>query len=181
MTLREINLAGRSEFVAALGAVFEHSPRIAEATWKKRPFASQEDLHLARCAPVEAAGEGPLLDLIRAHPDLVGRLAQAGALTAESNHEQSAAGLLSLDLETRARFEHDNTAYRERFGFPFILCARLNSTDTILDAFSHRLENPRETELQTAWTEIRKIAALRLADMSKICEKIPVQFAGGIH
>ncbi len=167
MTLREINVAGRSEFVAALGAVFEHSPWIAEATWEKRPFASREDLHRALCATVRAAGEGPLLDLIRAHPDLVGRLAQAGALTAESNYEQSAAGLLALDSETKARFGHHNTAYRERFGFPFIICARLNSTDTILDAFSHRLENSRETELQTAWTEIQKIAALRLADIVK--------------
>lgn len=103
--------------------------------------------------------------LIEAHPDLVGRLARQGALTKESTNEQASAGLLTLDPATVERFEQLNTAYRERFGFPFIICARLNSTETILGGFEKRLANSREEEIRTAWEEIRKIAALRLGDL----------------
>ncbi len=105
------------------------------------------------------------MELIRAHPDLVGRLAQQGQLTRESQSEQSAAGLLALDAETMAAFEARNAAYREAFGFPFIICARLNSPSTILEAFDRRLRNDPASERATAWGEIRKIAALRLADL----------------
>lgn len=165
MTIDDINHLPRAEFEARIGPIFEHSPWIASAAWERRPFGSREDLLAALFEAVEAAGADRLMDLIQAHPDLVGRLARQGALTKESTKEQASAGLLTLDAATVARFEEKNTAYRERFGFPFIICARLNSVDTILQAFEARLANTRDDEMRAAWNEIRKIAALRLEDL----------------
>ena len=102
--------------------------------------------------------------MIRAHPDLVGRLAREGKLTQESTAEQSAAGLNALTAEEAAAFEKHNAAYRDRFGFPFIICARENKKDAILQAFPRRLANTMDEEIATALAEIDKIATLRLRD-----------------
>jgi len=165
MTIEQINALPIPEFTALIGPIFEHSPWIASRASGQRPFASRDALLESLYAIVEAAGEAPLLDLIAAHPDLVGRLAQANALTPESTREQQSAGLLAMDRATIQRFEEFNAAYRSRFGFPFIICARWNSPDTILQAFETRLPNSRTHEIRTAWDEIKKIAALRLADI----------------
>lgn len=164
-TTERINSLTRAEFVALIGPVFEASPWIAERAWELRPFTNTGELKAKLFATVEAAGPDALLALIRAHPDLVGRLAAAGMLTPESQREQTAAGLLALDAETVSRFEEWNAAYKERFGFPFVICARLNAAPAILEAFEKRLGNSREEEIATAWAEIRKIADLRLADL----------------
>ncbi|HVJ45376.1 MAG TPA: 2-oxo-4-hydroxy-4-carboxy-5-ureidoimidazoline decarboxylase, partial [Luteolibacter sp.] len=103
--------------------------------------------------------------LIRAHPDLAGRLARQGKLTAESTREQAAAGIAAADTETIARIGELNAAYRKRFDFPFIICARLNNVNTIVDAMERRLGNDPATEQATALEEIGKIARLRLADI----------------
>jgi 2-oxo-4-hydroxy-4-carboxy-5-ureidoimidazoline decarboxylase len=102
--------------------------------------------------------------LIRAHPDLVGKLAREGKLTRESNSEQAAAGLDALSSSEIADFDRYNAEYREKFGFPFVICARENRKEAILEAFPRRLANSPETELATALAEIFKIARLRLAD-----------------
>jgi OHCU decarboxylase len=99
--------------------------------------------------------------LIKAHPDLVGR----AVLTAESEGEQAAAGLGNLSAEETESFRRHNAAYRERFGFPFIICARMNRKDAILEAFPRRLQNDAAAEKKTALDEIHKIAALRLHDI----------------
>lgn len=165
MTIDSINALPRNGFVARIGPLFEGSPWIAEAAWDRRPFAGRDALLAALFEAVEAAGDDALVALIRAHPDLVGRLAQAGQLTAESTGEQAAAGLLGLDPATVTRFEALNAAYRERFGFPFVICARLNEATTILQAFEKRLAGSPAEERTTAWSEIRKIATLRLDDL----------------
>jgi OHCU decarboxylase len=166
MTLSIVALNGldRDSFVAAVGHLFEHSPWIAAAAWERRPFASLHDLHRELCAVVEAAGEERQLALIRAHPDLAGRVALAGELTAESAREQAAAGLTALTAEELERFTALNEAYKARFGFPFVICARENKRDAILAAFPARLANGREDEIRTALAEIEKIAWLRLRD-----------------
>ncbi len=166
MTLTEINSLNRDEFVRIVGPVFEHSPWIAEATWPKRPFASVETLHAALCETVRATGEEQQLALIRAHPDLVGKLALAGQLTKESTGEQASAGLGNLTPEEVSLFQQNNAAYKEKFGFPFVICARLNKKDAILNGFKVRLNNSREQEIQAALTEIFKIAELRLRDLT---------------
>ena len=167
MTLSQLNSLPRDEFVRLVGPVFEHSPWIAEETWQKRPFASVEQLHQALTETVRNAGEEKQLALICAHPDLVGRLALAGQLTKESTDEQASAGLGNLTPEEVALFQQNNAAYKEKFGFPFVICARLNKKEAILNGFKVRLQNSRVQEIQAALTEIFKIAELRLRDLTQ--------------
>ncbi len=165
MTIAQINSLSRDEFVLVVGPVFEHSPWIAEATWAARPFADLERLHGAMMSVVMQAEEEMQVNLIRAHPDLVGLAALAGTLTPESNREQASAGLGRLDAEEIALFQENNHAYREKFGFPFVICARLNKKEAILKGFETRLKNTRGQEIKAALEEIGKIARLRLQDL----------------
>lgn len=154
-----------STFVSIFGSVYEHSPWVAEAAWQHRPFASLDSLHGAMDRMVQGAGQSRQLTLIRAHPELAGRLAASGQLTAESRAEQAHAGLSSLSENLTKRMLALNDSYQEKFGFPFIICARLNNAGTILQAMEDRLMNTDETEFSTALQEISKIARLRLADI----------------
>jgi 2-oxo-4-hydroxy-4-carboxy-5-ureidoimidazoline decarboxylase len=166
IALAELNQLDQAEFTRVVGPVFEHSSWIAEMTWPKRPFASVEQLHDALCQTVRAAGQEKQLALIRAHPDLVGRAALAGTLTRDSTGEQASAGLNALSPEEIAVFEKQNAAYREKFGFPFVICARLNKKEAILAGFERRLKNSPAQEIETALGEIFKIAELRLRDLT---------------
>lgn len=148
--------------MAIFGPVFEESPWIAAAAWERRPFSSPADLREKLVAVLRESGREKKLTLIRAHPDLAGRLARENKLTAASRAEQAGAGLDRLSEEELARFEAGNARYREKFGFPFVICARLNDKAAILSAFARRLENDPQTEFDTALAEIEKIATLRL-------------------
>ncbi len=163
LSIDGVNAMPREAFIAKFGGIFEHSPWVAERT--RGPFASVDALHAAMASVVRAATREEQLALIRAHPDLVGRLAREGKLTRESTSEQKAAGLDALTDAEIAQFEQYNAAYRERFGFPFIICARLNRKDAILKSFPERLRNTVEQEIATALVEIEKIALLRLRDV----------------
>lgn len=160
----ELNRCDEAVFTAAIGGAFEHSPWIACRAAGRRPFAGIDDLHSTMCRVVEEAGEEAQLELIRAHPDLVGRMARDGRLTPESTAEQASAGLDRLPPEEIEQFERYNEAYCQKFGFPFVICARENRKESILSAFPRRLQNDRATEIRTALREIFKIARLRLAD-----------------
>ena len=162
-TIHDINALPRDEFVRTVGPVFEHSPWIAART--AGPFAGVSDLHAKLVATMNAASDEEKLSLIRAHPDLVGRLAREGKLTRESTGEQAAAGLAALTEDETRQFESHNAAYREKFGFPFVICARENKKDAILAAFPGRLKNDAAQEMSTALGEIAKIARLRLNDL----------------
>jgi OHCU decarboxylase len=164
-SLPEINSLSRGDFTGFIGPVFEHSPWIAEAAWDKKPFAGLEHLHRTLCETVNHAGTDKQLALIRAHPDLVGRIALAGGLTKESTKEQAGAGLDRLAPAEIELFQKNNAAYQNRFGFPFVICARLNKKEAILAGFERRLGNSREQEIKTALEEIFKIAELRLWDL----------------
>lgn len=164
LTLREINALDRDGFVAALGGLFEGPPWIVAAAWDARPFASLEQLHQALCAVMDGAPVERQITLIQAHPDLVGRAALAGTLGSASTGEQAAAGLDRLAPEEIAQFTALNQAYHERFGFPFVICARENKKESILAGFAARLQNTREQEIRTALDEIAKICWLRLCD-----------------
>lgn len=166
-TISQINAMDRVAFVVALEFLFEGSPWVAAETWEKRPFGDVEALHRALCATMRQASEERQLALLRAHPDLVGRAALAGTLTRASTGEQAAAGLDPGRLsETEVRaFAVNNAAYRERFGFPFVICARENTKRSILDGFAARLGNSHEAELATALGEVEKIAWYRLIDV----------------
>ena len=165
LTVFEINSLSRDEFVRILGPVFEKSPWVAEAAWPKRPFASRAALLAALCETVAGAGVEKQLRLIRSHPDLAGQLAPADKLTDASTREQSDAGLDRLTPEETDLFRKNNAVYRAKFDFPFVICARLNRKEAILNGFRARLPNTREQEIQTALREIFKIAELRLNDL----------------
>jgi OHCU decarboxylase len=164
-TITQLNELDQNQFVSICGGSFEHSPWIAERAWNNRPFASVGDLHEKLTRVVAESNMEEKLSLVRAHPDLVGKLARDGKLTRESSTEQSAAGLNRLSPDEIAAFEKFNAEYRSKFGFPFVICARQNRKEAILEAFPRRLKNSRETELAAALAEVFKIARLRLADV----------------
>jgi 2-oxo-4-hydroxy-4-carboxy-5-ureidoimidazoline decarboxylase len=159
--LAELNAIDRVEFVRLVGPVFEHSPWVAARTASQRPFPSREALHAALITTVEKASDDEKLCLIRAHPDLVGD----SELTSASKNEQASAGLQDATAEEAKQFREFNRQYRERFGFPFVICARLNKKEAIAQAFPVRLRNSREKEIEIALEEISKIAELRLKDL----------------
>jgi 2-oxo-4-hydroxy-4-carboxy-5-ureidoimidazoline decarboxylase len=165
LTISQLNQLDAPEFVRVIGPVFEHSPWIAEATWAKRTFAGLPNLHRALRETVKTSGEEQQLALIRAHPDLAGKIALRGQLTKESSNEQASAGLNELSPAEIDLFQKQNAAYKNKFGFPFVICARLNQKEAILAGFELRLKNPRELEIKTALEEIFKIAELRLRDL----------------
>ncbi len=158
----------RAEFVARFGSVFEHSPWIAEAAFDRGlgPGAdSAEGLHRAMCAVLRTAQRERKLALVRAHPDLAGRLGRAGALTEASRNEQQSAGLDACSEEELARFTALNARYRAKFGFPFVMAVKGRSRREILTAFERRIANDPETEFETALAEIEKIALFRLREL----------------
>jgi 2-oxo-4-hydroxy-4-carboxy-5-ureidoimidazoline decarboxylase len=159
-TMAELNALSAADFVRVIGPVFEHSPWIARETSPRRPFADTDELLNALCNTVRNAPDDQKLALIRAHPDLAGRMAE---LTAESSSEQAAAGLNRLTR--KEQLELQNWLYREKFGFPFVICVRLNTKKGILEEFARRLQNSREQEIRAALEEIYKIAGLRLRDL----------------
>jgi 2-oxo-4-hydroxy-4-carboxy-5-ureidoimidazoline decarboxylase len=161
LNVEQINALERHDFTSRLAPLFEHSPWIAARTAGKRPFADRIDLFGALCETVMKATTDEKLCLIRAHPDLVGN----AALTDESRGEQASAGLTGLSAAGRKQFAEYNALYKERFGFPFVICARLNKKEAILQAFPIRLQNSREQEMEMALNEIFKIAELRLKDL----------------
>jgi OHCU decarboxylase len=165
LALDDLNAMDEDAFVAALGGVFEHSPWVARDACARRPFASVSDLAGALEAAMRAAPRARQLDLIRAHPELAGREARAGELTAESAGEQARAGLDRLTAGEVADLESLNAAYRERFGFPLIVCVREHTKDSILAWGRERLGHTTDEEVAIALGEVAKIAELRLRDL----------------
>jgi len=165
MTLDEINALDQEQFVTALGGLFEGPPWIVTSAWQRRPFASSRDLLDALCSIMYSAPRERQIALIQAHPDLAGKAALAGTLGPASAGEQAAAGLGSLSPDELARFTELNAAYREKFGFPFVICARLRTKEEILQSFGGRLSNSPDQETRTALDEIGKICSLRLNDL----------------
>jgi 2-oxo-4-hydroxy-4-carboxy-5-ureidoimidazoline decarboxylase len=163
--LSDLNACSRHDFVAALGNVFEYAPWIAEQAASARPFDGVQHLFNAMKAVVDQTTPELRLALIRGHPDLANKARRAAGLTAESNAEQSGAGLDRLSDTEFEAFERLNSAYRAKFGFPYIVCARRHSKDSILRNFEGRLPNNIATEVQNSIKEIYRIAALRVAEL----------------
>jgi len=160
-----INELDRAAFVERFGPLFEHSPWVAETAWDDRPFEDREELYEALVAAMYAASRDRKLELIRAHPDLAGKAAIDGSLTDSSRREQASAGLDRLTPDEYAAFTRTNRAYRERFGFPLVVCAREHTKESILRVAAERLEHSEEEEVRVALEEIAKIARLRLEDV----------------
>ncbi len=165
LSLDMLNAADRANFVAVLGGIFEKSPWIAERAHRPAPFATVAALFDAMAGAVDSATRDEKLALIRNHPDLAGKAARAGTLTAASAAEQGTLGLDRLSDTEFARFERLNKAYKDKFGFPFVICVKRQTRDAILDSFERRLGNDADAELAAALAEISLIARLRLAEM----------------
>ena len=163
--LADVNNMDHASFILHFGSVYEHSAWVAHGAWGRRPFESVDTLHAAMDSVMFAAPTAKQMELIRAHPELAGRLARLGQLTEASLSEQNQAGLDSLKENQIAKMNQLNAEYRNKFGFPFIICARLNDADSIVSAMRARLENNPKAEFQTALAEISKIARLRLAGL----------------
>jgi len=164
LPLAQLNAMDRSAFVAQVGWAYEHSAWVAEGAWEDCPFQTIEDLYTAMERVVRSATPQKQLALIQAHPDLAGRFRSASELTVASRREQADAGLNQLTASEAEQMARNNERYREKFGFPFILCARLNNAKSIREALEKRLENSRAKEIDVALGEISKIGRLRLAD-----------------
>jgi allantoate deiminase/N-carbamoyl-L-amino-acid hydrolase len=163
--LEKLNTLPPTEFVAVLGTVFEHSPWVAQRVYGLRPFASGVDLHRAMCAAVLQAGPELQMALIRAHPELAGKLALGGALTAASTSEQKGAGLANCTAPQLATLQRLNAEYGKRFGFPFILAVKGHNPDSVIAALAERVTHDAEREREVALREICRIAAFRLSDL----------------
>jgi 2-oxo-4-hydroxy-4-carboxy-5-ureidoimidazoline decarboxylase len=163
VALDDLNKMNLAAFAAAVGDAFELAPWVAEAAHAKRPFATVADLHLAMMAAVRAAPRETQVAFLGQHPDLAGKAARAGAVTEESKHEQASVGLDTLSEEEFARFHRLNDAYKEKFGFPFIVCVRRHTRDSILQQFERRLQNDEGQEFATAVQEVFYITRLRIA------------------
>ena len=154
------------DFVQRFGGIYEHSPWVAEeaaaVVEEASDLASIGDV-MADC--VDNASPERQLELIRAHPDLAGKATVAGELTEDSSTEQASAGLDRCSPEEYERFHALNRAYRDKFGFPFVMAVRNCSRADILAAFGSRLDNHYDEEFETALAEIHKIAQLRLEAM----------------
>ncbi len=164
LTLSHLNTLDQKHFAQALAGLFEGPPWIVTRAWDARPFASLERLHHVLREVMARASEEEQVALLRAHPDLVGRAALAGTLGPASSAEQAAAGLDHLSPGEIALFTRLNAAYRARFGFPFIICAREHQKESIMASFEARLGQTREREIQTALDEVAAICWLRLRD-----------------
>ena len=162
MTLDDLNRADAGGFTEALGAIYEHSPWIAARAASARPFGDGAALHAAMADVVAGASEAEQLGLVRAHPDLAGRLARAGGLQSSSAAEQAGLGLDRLPDEEFEQFDTLNRSYRERFGFPFVIAVRRHTRASVLAAFRRRLQHDSAEELRTALAEINMIARFRL-------------------
>lgn len=160
--LAHLNSCSKDDFVEALANIFEYSPWIAEKVAGARPFGGIKALFEAMKAAVERAPADLRLALIKAHPDLANKTQRAAGLTAESTAEQNSVGLDRLSEAEYRAFERVNNAYRAKFGFPYIVCVRRQTRDSILRDFERRLPNDAATEMQASVEEICRIAALRL-------------------
>jgi OHCU decarboxylase len=162
LDLVTLNQLPPREFVFVTAPLFEHSLWIAERAASRRPFASIEAFHARLLDVVEEAGEEAQLALIRAHPDLAGKLAIAGELTVHSQAEQQSARLDRLTPEQFEQMTSLNAAYRSKFEFPFVICVRDHTQAGIFEAFRRRIANDRSAERSEALAQIGRIAWHRL-------------------
>jgi 2-oxo-4-hydroxy-4-carboxy-5-ureidoimidazoline decarboxylase len=173
-TLSDLNARSKDDFVTALANIFEYSPWIAEQAASARPFAGVTQLFAAMKAAVDDAAPELRLALIKAHPDLANKTQRAAGLTAESNAEQNSVGLDRLSDAEYEAFERVNNAYREKFEFPYIVCVRRHTKDSILRDFERRLPSDVTTEVATSIAEISRIAALRVDQLVNSDDRLPV-------
>jgi 2-oxo-4-hydroxy-4-carboxy-5-ureidoimidazoline decarboxylase len=162
ISIDQINQSSQARFVELLGAIFEHSPWVAELAYPERPFASRHQLHQLMAAAVRRAPEVQRMALLCNHPELAGREADAGTLTDDSKREQAGAGLNQCTADELLTIKSLNQAYRAKFEFPFIIAVTGLDKFQIIAAMETRLSNSTALEFDTAIGEVEKIARIRI-------------------
>lgn len=162
MDISAVNALPYEDFVDILGNVVEKCPIITAAVWSGRPFVNLAALEAAISDFIDALPESGKEGILRCHPDLAGRDLQSGTLTRESREEQAGAGMDALSSGEASRMRRLNAEYKERFGFPFVICARMNDKANILRQLSARCQNERAVERARGIEEVKKICSLRL-------------------
>lgn len=152
----------QEDFVETLSEIFEHSPWIPERSWEARPFNDVDSLHAAMLKVLDAAKPEEKLGLICAHPELAGKEAAAGTLTNASTSEQRGAGLDQCTKHELMLLRNLNAAYREKYGFPFVIAVKGLSRVQIMESLGDRLKSERDVEFQACLREIGKIGRFRL-------------------
>jgi 2-oxo-4-hydroxy-4-carboxy-5-ureidoimidazoline decarboxylase len=180
-SLDQLNRVRPAEFVAALGGIFEHSPWVAEAVVALRPFSTLAALHEAMKGAVRAVDDARKLAFLRQHPELAGKAAQAGSMTADSTSEQDSAGLTRLSSEELQDLRNLNMEYAKKFGYPFIICVRRHTKDSIFRQFERRLHNTVASERDAALLEIFRITALRLDQHVSAQDRLNVHGFMDVH
>lgn len=165
LTIDSLSRLDRASFMAAVGAVFEHSPWVMERAWEQRPFGNRAALFEVLRLVLAEAERDELLALINAHPELAGKAAIRGDLTADSAREQAGAGLNLCTPDEFASIQRLNAAYREKFGWPFIIAVKGLGRQEIIAAMAARLTRRPEDEFVEALAQILRIASLRLDDL----------------
>lgn len=161
-TLNQINRLDAAGFVETLGAIYEHSPWVAERVYSQRAFASIGALADSMAAAVKNSTHQQRLTLIRNHPQLAGKEAAEGTLTDDSTREQKGAGLDQCSAEELATLQNLNRQYLEKFEFPFVIAVKGLDRYQIIAAMQARLNNDIGTEFDTSINEICKIGGIRL-------------------
>jgi 2-oxo-4-hydroxy-4-carboxy-5-ureidoimidazoline decarboxylase len=157
-----INAMDRAAFVQKSGGIFENSPWVAEKAWEKRPFASLDDMHATMVTVAKHAPAAMQLALLQSHPDLAGKEAAAGTMTASSVAEQASAGLNALSQAEMVQMSDLNAAYKMKFGFPFIIAVRMHTKEGILFEFKRRPQNDTQTEFANDLQNVYIVTRLRL-------------------
>jgi len=160
-SIAQINQLSQDAFVAVLGKVFEDTPAIAKRVWYQRPFTDVAGLHQSMIGVVRSLSWEEQLALLRAHPDLGSKAKMAEA----SVKEQAGVGLAQMSPQEYDRFQYLNQAYKDKFGFPFIVAVKNHTKSSILDTFDCRLKNTVEAEMEQALIEIAQIAHFRLVEL----------------
>jgi 2-oxo-4-hydroxy-4-carboxy-5-ureidoimidazoline decarboxylase len=164
-SLGVLNTLSAEAFTARLADIFEHSPWVAQRVADLRPFGSVDALQQAMVLAMNQATPAEQLALLRAHPELAGKEAQHGALTAASDHEQAKAGLKALSADEMRHITALNVAYRAQHGFPFIVCVGHHTKQSLFRDFERRAGNPTDIEMREALNQVAAIAGLRLNAM----------------
>lgn len=162
LDLEAINAMDQATFVETFGDIFENSPWVAEQGWEARPFDSIDDVHQEMFAVIAAATPEEQVTFLNQHPELAGKEAQAGTMTESSVAEQASAGLNALSAEEMATLAAGNAAYREKFGFPFMIFVRGHTKEGIFFYLDRRVANDPDVELNNALTQVYGITRSRV-------------------
>ncbi|XP_046489033.1 2-oxo-4-hydroxy-4-carboxy-5-ureidoimidazoline decarboxylase-like isoform X1 [Neodiprion pinetum] len=165
LSILEVNALPTEQFEWLFGNVIEHCPEAAGWVATKRPFLSTESLRNAFDDYLDKLKNHEKENVLIKHPDLAGKLAEEGKLTTESQNEQKCAGLDEMTREEKQTLANLNAMYKEKFHFPFVICARENKVAAILSGIENRLNNSPETELEVGIQEVKKICRIRLLDV----------------